>query len=122
MLQMLAILKNTDIADLDPAGAAFVHLFVEAAKLAFADREAWYGDPDFVEVPMERLLSASYNETRRRLITEVASRELRPGSPHGRLPKLPLFQDPPPNHGIRGKTRRPGSRTSRRQHQSDQHQ
>jgi len=96
MLQMLAILKNTDIADLDPAGAAFVHLFVEAAKLAYADREAWYGDPDFVEVPMQRLLSASYNETRRRLITDVASRDLRPGSPHGQPPKLPVFQDPPP--------------------------
>ncbi|KZB86438.1 gamma-glutamyltransferase family protein [Amycolatopsis regifaucium] len=63
-----------------------VHLAVEAAKLAFADREAWYGDsPD---VPIELLISREYAETRRALITEEASAELRPGGPSPRLPAI----------------------------------
>jgi gamma-glutamyltranspeptidase/glutathione hydrolase len=95
MLQMLALLKNADIADLDPAGAPFVHVFVEAAKLAYADREAWYGDPDFVEVPMECLLSDAYNDSRRRMIAHTASDELQPGSPDGLRPRLPVFEDRP---------------------------
>jgi len=49
------------------------------AKLAFADREAFYGDPNFVQVPMDQLLSDTYNDARRRLIDSQASLELRPG-------------------------------------------
>ena len=56
MLQQLALLKGFDLDGLDPAGADFIHLQVECAKLAYADREAFYGDPDFVEVPMATLL------------------------------------------------------------------
>ncbi|MEX0759387.1 MAG: gamma-glutamyltransferase family protein [Tistlia sp.] len=78
-LQQLALLKQFDLPALDPAGPEFVHLVTEAAKLAFADREAYYGDPDFVDVPMERLLSDDYNDARRALIGERASHELRPG-------------------------------------------
>jgi gamma-glutamyltranspeptidase/glutathione hydrolase len=52
---------------------------VECLKLSFADREAYYGDPDFVEVPMAALLSADYAAERRKLIGEEASMELRPG-------------------------------------------
>ncbi len=78
-LQQLALLASSDLAALDPLGPDFVHLEVEAAKLAFADREAYYGDPDFVEVPLERLLSADYNAARRDLISQEASLELRPG-------------------------------------------
>ena len=55
-------------------------------KLAFADREAWYGDT--VEVPLDDLLSPSYATERGDLIGETASRELRPGSPGGRTPRL----------------------------------
>jgi gamma-glutamyltranspeptidase / glutathione hydrolase len=78
-LQQLALLKGFDLAALDPTGAEFVHLVTEAAKLAYADREAYYGDPNFVSVPMETLLSDSYAADRRRLIGEQASLELRPG-------------------------------------------
>ena len=61
-------------------GADFIHLQVECAKLAYADREEFYGDPDFVEVPMARLLSDAYNVERRKLVDNSASLEMRPGS------------------------------------------
>jgi gamma-glutamyltranspeptidase / glutathione hydrolase len=79
LLQQLALLKGFDLDGLDPAGPDFIHWQVEAAKLAFADREAFYGDPDFVDVPVETLLSDAYNDERRKLITGRASLELRPG-------------------------------------------
>jgi gamma-glutamyltranspeptidase / glutathione hydrolase len=79
MLQQLALLKGFNLDGLDPTGAEFIHLQVEAAKLAYADREAFYGDPEFVGVPIKTLLSESYNAERRKLITKEASRELRPG-------------------------------------------
>ena len=83
-LQQLALLSGFDLAELTPA--EYVHTLVECAKLAFADREAFYGDPAAVEVPLARLLSAAYNDERRRLVGEEASGELRPGG--GRLPRL----------------------------------
>jgi len=78
-LQQLALLKGFDLDGLDPAGPEFIHLQVEATKLAFADREAFYGDPDFAKIPADILLSDAYNAERRKLITERASLELRPG-------------------------------------------
>src|SRR5207302_9621206 len=69
--------------------AEHMHLVTEWAKLAFADREAWYADPDFARVPLAELLSREYAETRRRLVGERASVELRPGSPLGTKPCLP---------------------------------
>jgi len=82
-LQQLALLKGFDFNGLDPTGPDFIHLIVESAKLAFADREAFYGDPDFVKVPMATLLSDAYNSVRRKLVTDKASLELRPGSIEG---------------------------------------
>ena len=79
MLQQLAIMKGYDIDKLDPTGADFVHLWIEAAKLAYADREAFYGDPKFADVPMDTLLSERYNSDRRRQIGQYASMEQRPG-------------------------------------------
>jgi len=93
MLMTLAILRGFDLASLDPNGPELVHLFVEAQKLAFADREAWCGDPDFVDVPMEALLSEAYAAERRKLITDMASMEFRPGSPNGRAPNAPSYAD-----------------------------
>ena len=86
LLQQLALLQGFDLDGLDPVGPDFVHLVTECAKLAYADREAWYGDPDFVDVPMQTLLSPTYNDARRKLVGERASLELRPGSPDGREP------------------------------------
>jgi gamma-glutamyltranspeptidase/glutathione hydrolase len=88
LLQALALLQGFDLDGLDPLGPDFVHVVVECLKLAFADREAWYGDPDFVDVPLATLLSAAYNDARRRLVGERASLELRPGRPDGRLPRV----------------------------------
>src|SRR5947208_4528746 len=88
LLQQLALLQGFDLDDLDPTGPDFVHLVTECAKLAYADREAWYGDPDFVDVPMATLLSPAYNEARRKLVSERASLELRPGRPDGREPYI----------------------------------
>ena len=86
LLQTLALLKGFDIAAMDPDGADFVHTVVEASKLAFADREAYYGDPEHVEVPLGHLLSDEYNAERRKLIGTTASMDLRPGSVPGFTP------------------------------------
>jgi gamma-glutamyltranspeptidase/glutathione hydrolase len=82
-LQQLALLSDSDLASLDPLGPEFVHLVTEAAKLAFADREAFYGDPDFVDMPLETLLSRDYNAARRALIAETASLDILPGQVPG---------------------------------------
>jgi gamma-glutamyltranspeptidase/glutathione hydrolase len=79
-LQQLALLREFDIGGMDPVGADFIHTVVESAKLSYADREAYYGDPNFCRVPMSELLSASYNSGRRQMITDAASMELRPGT------------------------------------------
>ncbi|RUM09817.1 gamma-glutamyltransferase family protein [Rhizobium chutanense] len=78
-LQTLSILKGFDLAAMDPAGADFVHTVAEAMKLAFADREVYYGDPDFSEIPVAHLLSEAYAAERRKLIGQAASFDLRPG-------------------------------------------
>jgi gamma-glutamyltranspeptidase / glutathione hydrolase len=88
LLQQLALLKGFDLAAMDPVGPDFVHTIVECSKLAFADREAWYGDPAFFDVPVKTLLSQSYTNERRKLVGREASRELRPGAPDGRTPRL----------------------------------
>lgn len=76
LLQQLALLEGFALKDLDPNGADYVHLVVECSKLAFADREAFYGDPAFVDVPLDRLLSKQYNDERRALVGDLASGEL----------------------------------------------
>jgi gamma-glutamyltranspeptidase/glutathione hydrolase len=83
MLQQLALLKGFNLDGRDVVGADFIHLAVECSKLAYADREKFYGDPNFVEVPFSTLLSDAYNAERRKLVSEQASLELRPGSVEG---------------------------------------
>ncbi|MFM2128645.1 MAG: hypothetical protein RL477_191 [Pseudomonadota bacterium] len=82
-LQQLALLKGFDLDGMDPLGPDFIHTVIECAKLAFADREKFYGDPNFARVPMDVLLSDSYNDARRRLVGPQASMELRPGDVPG---------------------------------------
>jgi gamma-glutamyltranspeptidase / glutathione hydrolase len=90
LLQQLALLEGFDLQAMGHGSAEYVHTIVEAAKLAFADRDAWYGDPDHVDVPLETLLSTAYNDERRALIGADASFEHRPGSPDERRPALAL--------------------------------
>ena len=85
-LQQLRLLEGFDLAAMGHASAAYVHTVTECAKLAFADREAWYGDPDFVDVPLDLLLSREYADERRALVVEEASPDLRPGGDDPRLP------------------------------------
>ena len=83
LLQMLALLKGFPLDQMSPTDPEFVHLWTECAKLAYADREAFYGDPKFVEVPMATLLSEPYNAERRKLVGREASLEQRPGHIEG---------------------------------------
>jgi gamma-glutamyltranspeptidase/glutathione hydrolase len=79
LLQSLRILENDDIAALDPVGDEFVHLVTETLKLAFADRETYYGDPRFADIPLDTLLSSGYARERRAGITTTASHVQNPG-------------------------------------------
>ena len=91
LLEQLALAEHLDLDRLDPLGTDFVHRVAESAKLCFADRDAWLGDPKFVDVPARELLSREYAAERARLVGEQASREHRPGRPAGREPRLPRF-------------------------------
>jgi gamma-glutamyltranspeptidase / glutathione hydrolase len=93
-LQQLALLAGFDLEAMGLGSAEYIHTVVECAKLAFADREAWYGDPSVADVPMAELLAAPYSRRRRGLVGDESSSELRPGSPAGRPPLLPSFRPP----------------------------
>jgi gamma-glutamyltranspeptidase / glutathione hydrolase len=87
LLQQLALLEGFDLEAMAVGSAEFVHTVIECSKLAFADREAWYGDPAFADVPLDQLLSEDYAAERRALVGAEASGELRPGLEGARLPK-----------------------------------
>jgi gamma-glutamyltranspeptidase/glutathione hydrolase len=79
-LQHLRLLEGYDLPSLGHNTADYLHVYLETTKLAFADREQYYGDPAFVEVPLERLLSREYAARRRELVDMArASLELLPG-------------------------------------------
>jgi gamma-glutamyltranspeptidase / glutathione hydrolase len=95
VLETLRILEGYDVKKMGFGSADYVHLVTEAMKLALADRDEFYGDPEFVKVPMAALLSDAYTKLRRPLIDmEKASLEVRPGDPYkiaaGKSP-LPVF-------------------------------
>ena len=71
-LQMLQILEGYDFSNITFGSAQHLHLFTEAKKLAFEDRARYYADPDFVNIPVETLLSDDYADTRRSMIGETA--------------------------------------------------
>jgi gamma-glutamyltranspeptidase/glutathione hydrolase len=89
LLQQLRLLEGFDLEAMGLGSAGYVHTVAECAKLAFADREAWYGDPAAFDVPVDGLLDPAYADGRRALVGAEASLELRPGSPDGRAPRLP---------------------------------
>lgn len=106
LLQQLTLLAELGLGDaagaarglpadgLDLADAEWVHAVLECQKLAFADREAWYGDPAHVDVPLPTLLSAGYARERAALVEQLrADPRLRPGAPDGRVPRLPELAD-----------------------------
>ncbi|HEX3785198.1 MAG TPA: gamma-glutamyltransferase [Pseudonocardiaceae bacterium] len=97
LLLLNGFADELDYVDGKPT-AATVHLATECAKLAFADREAYYGDDP--GVPLRQLLSADYAAARRVLVGRSASLELRPGAPAGLSPVLPAFVAQ--GHGIGG--------------------
>lgn len=88
LLQTLRLVEDATDDGLDPATAEGAHLLLEAQKLAYADRDAWFGDADGA-VSVEALLADDYIAERRTLIGPEASPHLRPGSPDGRSPVLP---------------------------------
>lgn len=88
LLQTLTLLSGFDLKAMGFQSASHLHTFTEAMKLAFDDRDVYYGDPDFSKIPSAALLSSSYADARRALVDrDRASRGHRPGSPDGIDPK-----------------------------------
>lgn len=86
LLQLLGLLENFDVASLAPGSLEAIHLFAEASRLAYADRDTYLGDSDFVEVPVRGLLDARYLQARARLIRidrGIGPSPLAPGTPPG---------------------------------------
>jgi gamma-glutamyltranspeptidase/glutathione hydrolase len=96
LLQTLRLLEGFDLKKMGFNSADYIHTVIEAEKLALADRDEYYGDPNFVKVPMQQLLSDQYTEMRRKLIDpKKASLDLRPGDPYNMKPtKSPTITGP----------------------------
>jgi gamma-glutamyltranspeptidase / glutathione hydrolase len=92
-LQQLLLLEGAGLREAGFLSVDHIHEVTEGAKLAFADRDAWYADPEFAEVPLVELLARDYAAARRALIGPRASLDLRPGAPGGRTPRLPRLSD-----------------------------
>ncbi len=89
-LQTIALMSRFDVASMRPGSADYCHLLIEAMKLAFADREQYYGDPQRAMVPADVLLSERYTAQRAKLIDpRKSNRELRPGDAHRNGALLP---------------------------------
>jgi len=87
LCQALRLLEGFDLKARGHFSADYIHVVTEAIKLAMADRDEYYGDPDFADVPLPALLSDAYTNLRRPLIDmHAASREARPGDPYGMKP------------------------------------
>lgn len=89
LCQTLQLLEGFDLKSMGHNSDQYIHTVVEALKLAMADRDAYYGDPLFVDVPLEALLSEEYSDMRRKLIDKnSASRTPRPGDPVNMKPLM----------------------------------
>jgi gamma-glutamyltranspeptidase/glutathione hydrolase len=91
LMQALNILEGFDLRSLGHNSPAYIHVVTEALKLALADRERYYGDPDFVQVPLEALLSKAYAAERRRLIDLNKA-----------APEMPPYGDPVAGRAVGG--------------------
>src|SRR5690349_15468810 len=90
LLQTLRLLEDFDLKKMGFNSADYIHTVIEAEKLALADRDEYYGDPNFTKVPMQLLLSSQYTNMRRKLIDpRKASLELRPGDAYNMKPTKP---------------------------------
>ena len=92
-IQMLNMIEHMDIAKMGFGTEEYIHQLTEAMKLAYADRDAYYGDPNFTKVPSEELLSKEYATERYKLIGELASLDFRPGKVKGANGTHPSQQD-----------------------------
>jgi gamma-glutamyltranspeptidase/glutathione hydrolase len=92
MIETLNILEGFNLADMKLNSADYIHTLVEALKLAYADRDTYYGDPKFNQIPPQ-LLTKEYGAERRKLITNEASLDFRPGSIGANPPKHPFFSE-----------------------------
>jgi len=90
MIETLNILEGYDLASMKMNSADYIHTLVEAMKLAYADRDTYYGDPKFVKIP-EKLLTKEYAAERRKQIGHDASLEFRPGDVEANPPKHPFY-------------------------------
>jgi gamma-glutamyltranspeptidase/glutathione hydrolase len=93
MIETLNILENFDLTAMKVNTTDYIHTIVEALKLAYADRDTFYGDPRFNKIPMERLLSKEYGAERAKLIGPTASMAFRPGDVEPNPPKHPSLSD-----------------------------
>jgi len=89
MLEALNILEGYDMHATPLNSAEYIHRTVETLKLVYADRDTYYGDPKFSHIPADVLLSKSYANERRKLITEKASLEFLPGEINGKRGQHP---------------------------------
>ena len=92
LISILNMLEGFDLQAMGLNSADYIHVLIEAVKLAFSDRHSYYGDPDFVEVPMEGLLSKDYAAERRRAIDMARA-----------WPEMPPAGDPWSHQGEEGK-------------------
>lgn len=89
LIEALNILEGYDLKRMRQNSPDYIHTLTEALKLAMADRDRFYGDPDFVKIPAQQLLSKTYAALRRNLIDEKrASLDQRPGDPSNMKPLL----------------------------------
>jgi gamma-glutamyltranspeptidase / glutathione hydrolase len=94
-LFMLNILEGYDLKRMGLNSTDFLHVSIEACKLAMADREKYLGDMDFIQIPYKGLLSKEYGAERRKLIDmQRASLEMRPGNAEAHEPGFPVLQRP----------------------------
>ena len=91
MIEALNILEGFNLGQWQSNSADYIHTLVESLKLAYADRDTYYGDPKFNKVPADKLLSKEYAAERRKLIAPEASLEFRPGDVEPNPPKHPFF-------------------------------